>query len=75
VAFSKHDVREALGGCEFPGSLKDVITKVEGSGTDKRMEIVEALRGLEEPAGGFEYFEDLIEELEDQGKMAWSASG
>ena len=74
MAYSKHDVREALGGCEFPSSLTDVINTVEGGGTDKRREIVDALRGLEEPTGGFEYFEDLIEELEDQGKMAWSES-
>jgi hypothetical protein len=75
VAFSKYDVDDALGEWEFPSSLGDVIDRVDGSGADKRTEIVDALRGLEEPAGGFEYFEDLIEELEDQGKMTWSERG
>jgi hypothetical protein len=72
VAFSKYDVGEALGECEFPSSLEDVVNRVDGSGTDKRAEILDALRGIKEPPGGFEYFEDLIEELEDQGKMTWS---
>jgi hypothetical protein len=73
VAFSRSDFHDALGECEFPSSLDDVIKRVDGSGAAKQTEIVEALRGLEEPRGGFEYFEDLIEELEDQGKMMWSA--
>ena len=75
MAFSKSDVGDALGEWDFPSSLEDVIKRVDGSGADKQMEIVDALRGLEEPAGGFEYFEDLIEELEDQGKMTWGEQG
>jgi hypothetical protein len=47
-----------------------VIKRVKGSGTDKQGETVDALRGVEVPRGGFEYFEDL--ELEDQSKMRWS---
>jgi hypothetical protein len=75
VGFSKYDVGDALGEREFPSSLEDVINRVDGSGATKQTEIVDALRGLEEPTGGFEYFEDLIEELEDQGKMTWSERG
>jgi hypothetical protein len=55
VAFSKDDVDHALGEWEFPGSLQDVINRVKGSGTDKQAEIVDALCGVEEPPGGFEY--------------------
>jgi hypothetical protein len=73
VAFGKSDVADALGEREFPSSLEDVINRVDGSGAAKQTEIVDALRGLEEPSGGFEYFEDLIEEFEDQGKMTWGA--
>jgi hypothetical protein len=60
---------------QFGSSLHDVINRVKGFGADKQTEIVDALRGLEEPAGGFEYFEDVIEELEDQGKMTWGERG
>jgi hypothetical protein len=75
VGFSKYDAGDALGEWEFPSSLEGVINRVDGSGATKQTEIVDALRGLEEPTGGFEYFEDLIEELEDQGKMTWSERG
>jgi hypothetical protein len=51
VAFSKYDVDEALCEWGFPSSVEDVINRVDGSGADKQTEIVDAVRGLEEPAG------------------------